>query len=93
MSPALSGACIVAAHERARIHEMIDARKLANRVNLIDDQPRHQLMECFAHYDALVIPSLNIEAFCLLAVEEMSCGLPIIYAKTSGLIEVVAQAG
>lgn len=93
MGPELKGTCIVAAHERARVHEMIDARKLANRVNLIDYQPRHQLMACFDRYDALVIPSLNIEAFCLLAVEAMSCGLPLIYAKTSGLIEVIAQAG
>lgn len=93
LRPNLRGTCIVSAHERSRVYEMIEARKLANRVNLIDYQPRQQLMDCFVHYDALVIPSLNIEAFCLLAVEAMSCGLPLIYAKTSGLIEVIAHAG
>lgn len=93
LSPKLRASCVVSLHERERVEMMLDARKLANRVNLIDYQPRHLLMASFAHYDALVIPSLNIEAFCLLAIEAMACGLPMIYAKTSGLIEVIGQAG
>ena len=85
--------CLVQPHERPRIRAQVLARKLASRVELMDHQPRQALWSVFARAHALLIPSLQIEAFCLLGVEAMSCGLPVLYAGLPALKEVIGEAG
>lgn len=85
--------CISPPELHPALHVELAKRQLHDRVELWPYMPRPTLWARFARVDALIIPSLNVEAFCLLAVEAMACGLPVVYANTSGLAEVIAQAG
>ena len=50
---------------------------------------RTALWQAFAQHDLLVMPSNQLEAFGLVAVEAQACGLPVLYRKVPGLEEVL----
>jgi glycosyltransferase involved in cell wall biosynthesis len=56
-------------------------------------QQRKDLWRRFDEFDALLVPSVSVEAFGLTAVEAQARGLPVIYQPTSGLLEVVGESG
>ncbi|MFJ9034774.1 glycosyltransferase family 4 protein [Streptomyces sp. NPDC102274] len=54
---------------------------------------RRGLWREFAKHDLLIIPSLKLEAFGLVAIEAQACGLPVMYQPVPGLSEVVGDSG
>lgn len=54
---------------------------------------RQQLWDTFADHDLLVIPSAELEAFGLVAVEAQACGLPVAYQPVPGLTETLGDSG
>jgi glycosyltransferase involved in cell wall biosynthesis len=54
---------------------------------------RPQLWREFARHDLLIVPSLALEAFGLVAVEAQACGLPVAFHGVPGLTEVMADSG
>lgn len=53
---------------------------------------RPELWREFARYDLLIVPSLALEAFGLVAVEAQACGLPVAFHAVPGLSEVLLDS-
>ncbi|GAA3519380.1 glycosyltransferase involved in cell wall biosynthesis [Streptosporangium album] len=54
--------------------------------------PRTELWQAFADHDVLIVPSVTLEAFGLVALEAQACGLPVVYRLVPGLTEVLAES-
>lgn len=78
--------------ERTLCRELAADRGVTDRIHWLGSVDDTTLSDCYRGADALVIPSRH-EGFCLPVVEAMSCGLPVIVARTSALPETVADAG
>ncbi|MGC0416319.1 glycosyltransferase family 4 protein [Embleya sp. AB8] len=52
---------------------------------------RRQLWKAFAEHDALVVPSITLEAMGLVALEAQACGLPVLYQPVPGLTETLKE--
>ena len=55
-------------------------------IGYVDNEKMSQMYQCA---DLQVIPSLLEEAFCLVALEAMCSGLPLIYTNSGGMPEIV----
>lgn len=53
---------------------------------------RRSLWREFAHHDVLVVPSTNLEAFGLVAIEAQACGLPVLYREVPGLTDSLGDS-
>jgi glycosyltransferase involved in cell wall biosynthesis len=72
-------------------HPLATARRLGNRqVFLAGWRAHEQLPQALNAADLLVLPSVT-EAFGLVLVEAMSCGLPVIACRTHGPAKIVAD--
>lgn len=65
---------------------------LDSQVKIIEFMPRSELLTRFDLSDALIMPTNEVEAFGLVAVEAQARGLPVIYAMTGGLNEVLKKS-
>jgi glycosyltransferase involved in cell wall biosynthesis len=54
---------------------------------------RAEVWREFAQHDLLIVPSLALEAFGLVAVEAQACGLPVAFHGVPGLSEVLLDSG
>ncbi|MGC4808464.1 glycosyltransferase family 4 protein [Micromonospora sp. DT233] len=54
---------------------------------------RPALWQEFARHDLLIVPSVKLEAFGLVAVEAQACGLPVAFQAVPGLSEVLLDSG
>jgi L-malate glycosyltransferase len=72
--------------ERSRAQELADAEGVADQVLFLGKQ--ESVAELLACSDLFLLPSQN-EAFGLVALEAMSCGVPVIATRTGGIPEVV----
>jgi glycosyltransferase involved in cell wall biosynthesis len=74
-------------------HPLATARRIGNRqVFLAGWRPHEELPQALNAADALVLPSVA-EAFGLVLVEAMACGLPVIACRTPGPAAIVADGG
>ncbi|MBB5078755.1 glycosyltransferase family 4 protein [Nonomuraea endophytica] len=72
-------------------------RELAGRADLSETRylgwlTRPELWRAFAGHDVLVVPSVRLEAFGLVAVEAQACGLPVLHGRVPGLAEVLGDS-
>lgn len=79
--------------EKDRLKRIVDVENLHQRIYFEDFLPREELWKRFKNFDAIVIPTKEVEAFCLIAIEAQSYGLPIIHSNTGGLEEVIGDTG
>ncbi len=73
---------------RARLERRASELGISDRVRFLGAVPPAELGGVYARADVLVIPAVS-EASPLVAVEAMSCGLPVIASRISGLPSLV----
>ncbi len=77
---------------KKRLHQIIAQNSFRNRVKLLGEiSERKVLINLYANAQALVIPSICPENAPLVALEALSCGIPIIASSKGGLPEIVAK--
>lgn len=76
----------------AEYHQFAKQGQLSN-VRYLGWLSRENLWREFTKYDLLIIPSLKLEAFGLVAIEAQACGLPVAYQPVPGLTEVLGDSG
>ena len=72
---------------------IIASHGLENRVTLMQQLSREDLMRAFSNYDVIVFPSRELEAFCLTVIEAQANGLPVIFNPGGGITETVGDSG
>ncbi len=70
------------------ISKRIDEFKLKGKVKLAGFKPHNELPKWLGASDILILPSLE-EGFGLVALEAMSCGLPVVASQVGGLREFI----
>ncbi|MEO3755779.1 glycosyltransferase family 4 protein [Streptomyces sp. B6B3] len=75
--------------EYARLADRTDM----SRVRYLGWLSREQLWREFRQHDALIVPSLKLEAFGLVVIEAQACALPVLYQPVPGLAEVMGDSG
>lgn len=60
-------------------------------VRYVDHVPEDELIEAYANHEVLIQPS-RIESFGMVMIESMSCGTPVVAAKTVGSDDIIADA-
>lgn len=69
------------------------ARHDLTAVNYVGWKTRPALWREFRQHDLLIVPSLRLEAFGLVAIEAQACGLPVAFHAVPGLSEVLGDSG
>lgn len=93
INPTISLAIIGEGDQKDKLIDLTKEYNLESRVSFIDFLPRQKLWDKFKEFDVAIISTKKIEAFCLTAVEAQAHGLPVIYSRTNGLIEVIGKSG
>ncbi|MFK4038400.1 glycosyltransferase family 4 protein [Nonomuraea wenchangensis] len=75
-----------------REYAALAAKEDLSRVRYLGWLSRPDLWRRFAGHDLLVVPSIRLEAFGLVAVEAQACGLPVLYRPVPGLAEVLGDS-
>ncbi len=88
---AIDGATLSVAAPPAEFRALAAGHDLAG-VRSLGWLSRAELWRCFTEHDLLVVPSLRLEAFGLVAVEAQACGLPVLYQPVPGLVEVLGDS-
>src|SRR5205823_4047479 len=74
-------------------HEARERLGLAARgVTYLGWLRRDELRDEFARHEVLAVPSVELEAFCLTAVEAQAAGLPVVYRAVDGLSDVLGDS-
>ena len=76
------------AAELHRLRQLAMARGVGSRVRFVNPLPHGLLADVYRAADLLLVPSRS-ESFGLVAAEAQACGIPVVAARTGGLIYVV----
>ncbi|MBJ6363827.1 glycosyltransferase family 4 protein [Paenibacillus sp. GCM10012307] len=74
-----------------RLHRL--GRKWKDHVRFVPYVPYPQVPDWFLASDIAVVPSGKREAFGLVNVEAMSCGLPVVATRSGGIKEIIEDGG
>lgn len=74
--------------ELHRLRQMAVASGVASRVRFVNPLPHGLLADVYRSADLLLVPSRS-ESFGLAAAEAQACGVPVVAARTGGLVYVV----
>ncbi|HUP72845.1 MAG TPA: glycosyltransferase [Acidimicrobiales bacterium] len=74
--------------EVRRVHALVDALRLRDRVVFVPPQPHHVLSTYYRAADVVLVPSRS-ESFGLVALEAAACGTPVVAAAVGGLLTLV----
>jgi D-inositol-3-phosphate glycosyltransferase len=74
--------------EVRRVHALVDALHLSDRVVFVPPQPHHVLSTYYRAADVVLVPSRS-ESFGLVALEAAACGTPVVAAAVGGLLTLV----
>lgn len=74
--------------ELHRLRQLAMARGVGSRVRFVNPLPHGLLADVYRAADVLLVPSRS-ESFGLVAAEAQACGIPVVAARTGGLIYVV----
>ena len=75
-----------------RLKSIIRENDMKN-VELHDQIERMKLLDKFSEYDCILIPSRELEAFSLTAVEAQARGLVVVYGNGGGIKSVIGSSG
>jgi glycosyltransferase involved in cell wall biosynthesis len=70
-----------------RLHELRSADALRGSVRLLGSVQRETTLRLYAHYDAVVVPSLWQEPFSLVVVEALAAGTAVVASRHVGAAE------
>ena len=76
------------AAESERLHDLVGALGLTDRVMFLPPQPHDALADFYRAADVCVVPSRS-ESFGLVALEAAACGTPVVAAAVGGLRSLV----
>ena len=76
--------------ELARLHDLVPALGLEDRVRFVPPRPHGQLATYYRAADVCLVPSRS-ESFGLVALEAAACGTPVVAAAVGGLRSLVAH--
>jgi D-inositol-3-phosphate glycosyltransferase len=76
------------AGELERLHELVHAYGLTDRVRFVPPQPHERLATFYRAVDVCLVPS-RTESFGLVALEAAACGTPVVAASVGGLRSLV----
>jgi glycosyltransferase involved in cell wall biosynthesis len=76
-----------------KLTKIITVNNLGNRIKIEPQVSRSELWKIFSNYGAIIIPSRELEAFSLTAVEAQAHGIPVIYGNGGGIVDVVGKSG
>ncbi|WP_051207654.1 glycosyltransferase [Butyrivibrio sp. AE3006] len=68
------------------------SEKYAKNITCVKMLPAEQMPEKFLEYDAVIMPTVIIDAFGLVALETLASGIPLITTNSGALPEVVGDA-
>ncbi len=74
--------------EVARVHDLVDALGLAERVTFVAPRPHELLSTYYRAADVCLVPSRS-ESFGLVALEAAACGTPVVASDVGGLRSLV----
>ncbi len=74
--------------EMRRLHGLVDALGLHDRVRFVDPRPHEELTNFYRAADVCLVPSRS-ESFGLVALEAAACGTPVVAAAVGGLNTLV----
>jgi glycosyltransferase involved in cell wall biosynthesis len=70
-----------------RLHQLLSADALRGCVRLLGSVQRETTLRLYAHYDAVVVPSLWQEPFSLVVVEALAAGTAVVASRHVGAAE------
>jgi D-inositol-3-phosphate glycosyltransferase len=74
--------------ELHRLRQLARTRGVGSRIRLVNPLPHGLLADVYRAADLLLVPSRS-ESFGLVAAEAQACGIPVVAARTGGLVYVV----
>lgn len=78
---------------KAEMETFVAQHDLGKRVTFKPQLDRDELLDEFAHYDAIIFPSRSLEAFSLTVVEAQTKGIPVICNPGGGITDTVGDGG
>jgi glycosyltransferase involved in cell wall biosynthesis len=77
--------------ELENLRQLVKSLNLEERVRFVSFMYQNELWRKFKEFDAQLVCSKTVEAFCLVALEAQAHGLPLMHARTGGLPDILGN--